>query len=249
MPEISFDDLTDVYEAMIDWPRRLAAETPFFRGLFERAKAKRVADLACGTGRHAAMFHSWGLQVEASDISPMMIQHARETFGEPAGLSWVVRGFDRPPAGVFDAVVCVGNSLALAPDKAAVGAALRQMLSALRPGGVLAIQVLNLWRIPPGPCLWQKVVRKDLSQGRSLIVKGVHRCDDMGYVELVVVGDDAAEGKYRSHSARFLGIRAGELETMVRAGGAEDVAFFGGHQQQPYDANTSTDLIMVAVKS
>ena len=29
-----FDDLTDVYEAMINWPKRLAHEEPFFHGLF-----------------------------------------------------------------------------------------------------------------------------------------------------------------------------------------------------------------------
>ena len=94
MSETSFDDLTDVYEAMIDWPKRLNAEAPFFRRLFEKHNVKRVADVACGTGRHAAMFHSWGLEVEGSDISPNMIDRARETFREPAGLRWAVRGFD-----------------------------------------------------------------------------------------------------------------------------------------------------------
>ena len=66
MSDTSFDDLTDVYEAMIDWPKRLNAETPFFRRLFEQHNVKRVADVACGTGRHAAMYHSWGLEVEGS---------------------------------------------------------------------------------------------------------------------------------------------------------------------------------------
>jgi len=94
MSETSFDDLTDVYEAMIDWAKRLNAEAPFFRRLFEKHNVKRVADVACGTGRHAAMFHSWGLEVEGSDISPNMIDRARETFREPAGLRWAVRGFD-----------------------------------------------------------------------------------------------------------------------------------------------------------
>src|SRR5690242_5485095 len=121
MSQTPFDDLTDVYEAMIDWPKRLGVEAPFFRGLFERFHVKRVADIACGTGRHAAMFHSWGLEVEGSDLSPNMIARARDTFGEPGGLRWTVRGFDRPPGenGSSDAVTCLGNSLALAGDLAA----------------------------------------------------------------------------------------------------------------------------------
>jgi hypothetical protein len=61
------DQLTDVYDAMIDWSKRLDHEGPFYRTLFERLSAKSVVDVACGTGHHAAMFHDWGLEVEASD--------------------------------------------------------------------------------------------------------------------------------------------------------------------------------------
>ena len=49
-----FGDLADVYEAMIDWPKRLAGEGPFYRRLFGRHGVRSVIDVACGTGRHAA---------------------------------------------------------------------------------------------------------------------------------------------------------------------------------------------------
>ncbi|MCP4899573.1 MAG: class I SAM-dependent methyltransferase, partial [bacterium] len=94
MTEHRFDDLTDIYESIIDWPKRLANEEPLYRGLFGRVDAKSVLDVACGTGRHAAMFHGWGLRVEAADISPNMVERARSLFGQPAGLRWVVRRFD-----------------------------------------------------------------------------------------------------------------------------------------------------------
>jgi len=76
------------------------------------------------------MFHGWGLEVEASDLSPAMIEQARAAFGEPPGLHWAVRGFDQPiPApGSWDAVLCVGNSLALAPDLATVQTAIARMM-------------------------------------------------------------------------------------------------------------------------
>jgi SAM-dependent methyltransferase len=77
MPGELFSDLTDVYEAMIDWPNRLAHEERFYRRLFERVGVRSVVDVACGTGHHAAMFHSWGLRVEGADISPAMIECAR----------------------------------------------------------------------------------------------------------------------------------------------------------------------------
>ena len=72
----TFDDLAEVYEAMIHWPNRPANEEPFYDDLFDRAGVRSVLDTACGTGRHAAMFHCWGLRVEGTDISPKMIERA-----------------------------------------------------------------------------------------------------------------------------------------------------------------------------
>ncbi len=92
----TFDNLTHVFESIIAWPKRLAHEAPFYRGLFERVGVKRVVNVACGTGHHAAMFQSWGLQVEGADLSPNMIAQARAGFGEPPGLTWAVRGYDQP---------------------------------------------------------------------------------------------------------------------------------------------------------
>ena len=150
-----------------------------------------------------------------------MIERARAAFGEPPGLRWAVRGFDEPipAAGSWDAVVCVGNSLALAPDLATVQTAIARMMEALRPGGVLLVQVLNLWRLPDGPCVWQKCLRTRLPQGEVLILKGVHRCDRRGYVELVVA--DPHGGPLLAHeSPQFLGLESGELEAMARQAGA-----------------------------
>jgi SAM-dependent methyltransferase len=246
---VLFDDLTDVYEAMIDWPKRLGNEEPFYLRWFGRIGARSVVDVACGTGRHAAMFHGWGLRVEAADLSSKMIERARANFGEPPGLRWVVRGFDRPiaPAELLDAAVCVGNSLALAPDLATVGRALEQMLAAVRAGGLVIVQVLNLWHLADGPCVWQKRRRTKLEQGEVLIVKGVHRCGTRGYVELIV-SPLAGPAEMQTDAVPFLGLAAAELEQTARAAGASHVEFFGGYQDQPYDPQQSVDLVMVARK-
>lgn len=243
-----FGDLTDVYEAMVDWPKRLANEGPFYRRLFEQVGVECVVDVACGTGHHAAMFHSWGLRVEGADLSPAMIERARTHFGEPAGLHWRVRGFDQPiePQEPLDAAICVGNSLALAPDMTTVQRALAEMAAAVRPGGLLVVHVLNLWRLADGPCMWQKCQRATLAQGEALIVKGVHRCGTRGYVDLVVT---ALDGKVQmqSESVPFLGLETAELERIARSARAREVQFFGGYQDQPYERQQSVDLLMVAL--
>ena len=261
-----FDDFADAYEAMIDWPKRLAHETPFYRRLFARLGAESVIDVACGTGQHAAMFHSWGLRVEGADLSPAMIERAKASFGQTQGIHLAVRGFDEPiesvatskgtvpfslgrksgqsPAEPFDVAICVGNSLALAPDAATVERAIRQMLAAVRDGGAIVVQVLNLWRLLDGPCVWQKC-RRVASPHDALILKGVHRCGNRGYVDLIVT-DLAGNAAMRNESTQFLGLEASELERMARAAGAKEVAIFGGYQDQPYDLQQSVDLLMVA---
>ena len=65
MPTNTFNQLTDIYEAMIDWPKRLLTEEPFYRRWFQQVGVERVVDVACGTGHHAAMFHGWGIETKA----------------------------------------------------------------------------------------------------------------------------------------------------------------------------------------
>jgi SAM-dependent methyltransferase len=245
-----FQDLTDVYDALVDWPKRLAQEEPFYRHWFTQAGVQSVVDVACGTGRHAAWFHSWGRRVEGADRSPAMIDRARRNFGQPEGLHWTVRPFEDPIpwAKPFDAAICVGNSLALAGSRAAVQTALRQMLSAVRPAGLAIVHLLNLWNLPDGPSVWQKCKRAVLPQGEILLLKGVHRCGDHGFVDLVVLNPQDAT-RLHEESIPFLGLEAEILATSALAAGAADIHFFGGYQNQEYERNQSVDLIFVAQKA
>jgi ABC-type uncharacterized transport system ATPase subunit len=160
-----------------------------------------------------------------------------------------VRGFDQPisPETPFDAAICVGNSLALAPDVATAERAVQEMLKAIRDGGAAVLHVLNLWRLPDGPCQWQKCERAKLSRGEVLIVKGVHRNGSGGFMELVVATLDEAT-PMQSESVPFLGIEAEQLEEAARKAGASSVQLFGDYAKQPYDRDQSVDLIMVAQK-
>lgn len=245
-----FDELVEVYDALIDWPKRLAHEEAFYRQLFEQHKVRRVLDVACGTGRHAALFHAWGLHVEGADLSPAMIARCRDEFGDAESLRWAVRGFDEPhgAAGKFDAVICVGNSLALAADEAVVERAVRVMLDAVRPGGVCIVQVLNLWHLPDGPTVWQKCKRVAIGGHAHIVVKGVHRAGGRGFVDLVdlTLAADGVEPRYESPA--FLGLKADQLVRTAENAGAKRVQCYGDVQFAAYDRSQSTDLIVVAAK-
>ncbi len=245
-----FDELGRVYDALVEWPKRLAQEGPFYRRLFQRVGVRSVLDVACGTGRHAAMFEQWGLRVEGADISPQMIHQARTAFGETPNLRWVVRGFDQPipTAEPFDAAICVGNSLALAPYWSTAERAVAHMVGAVRPGGVVVIHVLNLAHLPDGPCHWQKLQRTPASQGEVLVLKGVHRSGDHGYLDLVII-DPAQARIAHQESVRLLGFGAAELAKMAKRAGAAKVQLFGGYQEEPFDPIHSPDLVLVAQRA
>jgi len=248
--ELMFQDLADLYDALIDWPKRLANEEPFYRELFGRVGVRRVLDAACGTGRHAALFHSWGSHVEGADLSPGMIARCRQQFGESDSLRWIVRAFDEPivTPPPFDAVLCVGNSVALAPDAATVARAVRQMLSATRAGGVCVLQALNLWHLPDGPCVWQKCKTVHVGADQHLLVKGVHRAGSRGFVDLVDLTITPSGATPRYDSGAFLGLEAAELTSVARSAGARAVQCYGSFQRAPYEREQSQDLIVVSEK-
>ncbi len=241
-----FDDLTDAYESLVDWPRRLGREEPFYRRLFAKHNVKHVIDVACGTGHHATMFHDWGLQVSGSDVSPAMINHARHEFGERPGLTWTVRSFDasidcETPA---DAVICVGNSLALAGDPHTARRAVREMLQAVRPGGIVILQVLNLWSLPDGPCVWQKCIRIPRAGGLAIVTKGVHRSNTDGYVDLVISSIDPP-ALLTTQSVPLLGLTAEQISLWAREAGSTKVQLLGDYQGTAYQQDLSPDLIVV----
>jgi SAM-dependent methyltransferase len=211
------------------------------------------------------MFHSWGLRVQGADAEPTMIEYCRRAHGESARLQWVVRSFDQPATpgerdrpqpvtgsfdqaatpGDFDAVVCVGNSLALAGDMAAVRRAVAAMLASLRTGGVCLVQVLNLWALPEGPVQWQKCKALPAATGERVLLKGVHRVGDRGHISFVDLRLTGGKLTWTSHAAIFCGLRAADLQDAATVAGGSDAQCYGSFRGEAHDPASSNDLILV----
>ena len=101
-----------------------------------------VLELGCGAGALTRHLLTAGHRVVATDSSAAMLELAREALGGEADLRRLALPDDPLPAA--DAIVSVGHVISYLPDAAAVDRALVAMAGALRPGGVLAIDVCDL---------------------------------------------------------------------------------------------------------
>ncbi|MEK6643518.1 MAG: class I SAM-dependent methyltransferase [Planctomycetota bacterium] len=243
----TFDMLADRYDLLVDWPKRLVGDSCFLEKLFKQNNVQRVADVACGTGHHAAMFHGWGLDVEGSDISGAMLNQCRRLHGEGKRLRWVQRSYVEPTASTatFDAVVCLGNSLLLAGSLAAAQVAISEMVHAVRMGGIGVIQVLNLAAIECGPVRWQKVVRIEVDGRPRLFIKCLHRSETQAFVDFLEVDDSVEPVQWHSRSEPLLHLSFEWLtKTIQQAGGAVETVH-GSLGESAFDPARSNDMVVV----
>ena len=114
---------------------------PGILALLEPSRGGLVLELGCGSGLLTRHLLEAGHHVVATDASPAMLELARET-APGAEVRRLVLPDDPVPG--CDAVVSVGHVLNYLPDEAAVDRALVAAAEALRPGGLLALDICDL---------------------------------------------------------------------------------------------------------
>ena len=107
-----------------------------------RDRRGRVVELGCGSGLLTRHLLDAGHRVVATDASPAMLELAREAAPDAEDVRQVTLPDDPIPGA--DAIVSVGHTLNYLPDEAAIDRAFIAIADALRPGGVLAIDVCDL---------------------------------------------------------------------------------------------------------
>jgi SAM-dependent methyltransferase len=115
-----------------------------------------VLELGCGSGRLTRHLVDAGHRVIASDASPAMLELVREIVPEAEEVRRLALPDDPLPDA--DAVVSVGHVLSYLPDAAAIERALVGIAEALRPAGVVAVDLCDL--------RWGEVRRGQPGSGR-----------------------------------------------------------------------------------
>jgi SAM-dependent methyltransferase len=115
---------------------------PGILALLEPVRGGRVLEIGCGAGALTKHLLSAGHQVLATDASPALLARAREALGPSAELARLRLPDDPVPAA--DAIVAVGHVLSYLASAAEIDRALTALAGALRPGGVLAVDICDL---------------------------------------------------------------------------------------------------------
>jgi SAM-dependent methyltransferase len=103
-------------------------------------RGKRLLDVGCGTGKSFIPMLEKGWQVTACDISPSMVEIAREKVGDRVALS-VADMRDLPVFGEFDVVFCLDDAVNYLLSGEELVQALAGMRRNLGPGGLLMFDV------------------------------------------------------------------------------------------------------------
>ncbi len=131
----------ELYDRTIHWEKRLAREAPFFRWLFDRFRIRRILDVACGTGRARRDVSFVGpggggirCQCRNDRLCYQPIRNTARSGAEGSGFFGATSrtGEFRRRGSVW------ATPLSLLQDPAEIEKALRHMLAAIRPGGVLS---------------------------------------------------------------------------------------------------------------
>ena len=106
-----------------------------------RAREGLVLEIGCGSGLLTKYLVDAGHRVLATDASAAMLDLARETV---PGAEFRSLTLPHDPLPDADAIVSVGHVLNYLPDRAAIDSSLAGLARALRPSGVLAIDLCDL---------------------------------------------------------------------------------------------------------
>lgn len=244
-----YDSFSEEYDVMVNWPERLARETPFLQRVLGDA-GRRVLDVGSATGKHALHLAALGYDVFGADPSGQMVERARALAEGRPSVSFVQAGFGGlrgATQGEFDAAICLGNTLPHVRSQTDLAQTLADFAAVLRPGGVLVLQLLNYDRILARRQRFLGQTQAKGSRGEYLFF----RFYDYGVEGLtfnMLIQHRAADGQWqwRVESTLLQPVLSSQLLAALEGAGFESIATFGNYGGDPFDPLESNDLIVVA---
>jgi SAM-dependent methyltransferase len=199
-------------------------------------KPSRILDLGCGPGLYAAKLATHGHFCRGIDFSPASIDYAIKN--SPENCSYILGDVRTTDFGAdFDLVMFIFGELnVFKPAEARF--ILQKALSALKPGGKILLELSSLElveQIGNQPSTWY-------SAESGLFSASPHLClmetfwDEKNTIateRFYIV--DAASGEVERYAFSTQGYAAGQIKSMLRETGFQEIALFPSLTGQPED--------------
>ncbi len=232
-----------LYEVFSNTEGRLNREGPFLMDVLSRGPGKRVADIACGTGLHALFFAEHGARVHAYDISEGMIEHA-QSVRPHEHVEYAVHDMREPLPETFDLVLCTGNSLSLLTSVEDLRRCFAAVYDALSGGGRFLAQVLN-YASPGNQKVRTRVEERTVNDSNVVAVKCLAPRGKHTYLTLTYFVESGLNTTAASESAILSNWSLRDLTKAAQCAGLAVLETLGGFNGEPYNPDTSSDLVMI----
>lgn len=260
----SYDSFSADYDRFVNWEERFAVEMPFLLAQLEALKpadgnAIRVLDTACGTGMHAIRLAKEGYTTAGTDLSPEMVKHAQanareagvNAFFKTAGFGEITDKLHKSPLLPFDALLCLGNSLPHLPTPGAVRTALVDMAACLRPGGMLLLQNRNFDLVMQEKQRWLGTQSHREGDNEWLFLR-FYDFEADGTITFNILRlhrGGTAPWQEEISSMKLLPLKKEIIIDLLRESGFEEITCLGAMAPQPFDPQTSGNLVITAFKA
>lgn len=243
--EAFYDRLAPDYDAMTDFDKRFVREKPFFRLLVDKFHIATALDAGAGTGFHSILLARLGLSVTAADISGDMLAILERHAGEQ-GVS--VRTVRSPFSKLrdhldtrFDAIFCMGNSLAHLLSEEELRDSLAAFHGLLKPRAVLFLQIINYDRVLAS----KEKIQSVREIGGRVYTRSYSYRDR--FIDFQIMRHDAGSPETSSQQTVTLRpILQEEMLPALRNVGFASAEAFGSIRMDKYVKETSQDLVVLA---
>lgn len=245
-------DLARLYDAF-----PFEDDLPLYLDLAAR-QGGTVLELACGTGRLLVPLARAGNRVTGVDLSPHMLDLAQEKLAREDAdtrqrtrlVQGDMRDFDLGEE--FDLAIIAVKSFVYLTRREEQLETLRSVARHLRPGGLLAMDLLNpdpRWLLEEAGSLRQDLVQHVPDEGYTVArTEAVVSIDLAAQVRIirsayeVVANDGTVTKRFVEWPYRFT--YRFEAEHLLERAGFEIEALYGGYQQEPFTSDSRMMLFL-----